>query len=181
MNDQDKSPYEGLAFAAALWLWGSVAWIAPSYIGFGGIGMWVCNIVGGILIAVSFGGAAMEVGSLFKSEAFEWWGVGMVFLVPGALLHFAVWYAELGAFWGAAAKSMALLLDAFGGTFILLGLAYLFWHGPPVGASDKGMTPEAVEEREAEEKRRRRQYAASAGVFLLIVISAILKTVFGVA
>lgn len=179
MNAEDKSPYEGLAFAAALWLWGSIVWFAPGYIGFGGAGLWVCNIFGGILIAISFAGAGLEIGKLFKSEAFEWWGVGMVFLVPAALLHFAVWYAELGLFWEAIAKSVALFLDALGGTFVFFGLAYLFWHGPPVEVAED-MTSEEAAERDAEEKRRRRQYAASAGIFLLTIISAILKTVFGI-
>ena len=64
VNEQEKSPYEGLGFATALWLWGSIAWLAPGYIGFDGWGMWVCNIFGGISIAISFGGAAVEVGKL---------------------------------------------------------------------------------------------------------------------
>ena len=62
VNEQEESPYEGLGFAAALWLWGSMAWLAPGYICFDGWGTWVCNIVGGIFIAISFGGAAMGVG-----------------------------------------------------------------------------------------------------------------------
>lgn len=179
MDEQEKTPYDGLALAAAFWLWGSIAWFAPAYLGFGGVAMWVCNIVGGILMAISFGGAGMEIGKLFKSEAFEWWGVGLVFLVPAGLLHFAVWYAELSSTWAAVAKGSALLLDGFGGLFVFYGLAYLFWNGSPVELEEAPSQQEKAERR-AEDKRRRRHYLVSAAVFLATIVSTIVKTIFGI-
>ncbi len=59
------------------------------------------------------------------------------------------------------------------------GLASLFWNGPPVVLTEE-LSPEQSAERDAEEKNRRRQYAASAGIFLLTIVSTILKTVFGI-
>jgi hypothetical protein len=175
-EQRDAKHLEGLGIAGMFWLWGSLAWVAPPYIGFGGWGQWAFNIAGAVLIAIAFAGAGIELGKLWKNEAFEYWGVGLLFLVPAVLLHLTVWWAELAPFWEVSAKSIALILAAFGGAFVMIGLPYLFARSTVEGDG----APEPTPEEKTLDRQRRKELLASAGLLVLTAASAILKVLFGV-
>lgn len=124
-------------------------------------------------------GAAIEVGKLWRNEAFGYWGVGLLFLVPAGLLHALAEFVALPSPGTGIVKGLALFLDALGGTFFLMGIPYFSWE-PSSQEQTTELSPEEEVEEKVERRRTRGEIAGSAGLLLLTVISAILKAVFGI-
>lgn len=123
---KDKSSgnkHDGVALAVSAAVWGGLFWIIPSDIGFSGPLMWFCYVAGAVCIAVSFGGALMEMENLTGHEAFGWLGVGALFLVGAILLHLANAMFSFTGFSEVATKLLAYGLDMLGIPFILFGVS----------------------------------------------------------
>ena len=122
-----QPPLSGLAIVASLWLWGTILFYAPTYLDI--VGGWRVpfNVLGAIALIISFGGALVELGKFWKSEALSYWGVGLVFLIPAGILFALVEFYSLSSVLETIAKVAALLLLAFSGPFFFMGVPYFFW------------------------------------------------------
>ena len=122
-----QPPLSGLAIVASLWLWGAILFYAPTYLGI--VGGWRVpfNVLGAIALIISFGGALVELGKFWKSEALSYWGVGLVFLIPAGILFALVKFYSLPSVLETITKAAALLLLAFSGPFFFMGVPYFFW------------------------------------------------------
>lgn len=175
MDEKKKPRYQGIAIAAGFWWWGSVAWLAPIYIGLEGWPKWAFNVVGAGLIMIAFAAAAVELGTLWKNEAFTYFGIGLLALIPAGLLHALAWFVDIPSPWLGVAKGLALLLDALGGFVVIFGLAY--WGNPKQPENLDDSPTEVVQ---AETRQNRQEIVGSAILLLLTVVTAILKGVFGI-
>ena len=174
MSEAANPRYQGIAIAAGFWWCGVVAWSAPVYIGLDGLSKWVLNVVGAGLIVIAFAAAVLELGNLWKNEAFTYWGLGLLALIPAGLLHALAWLVDVPSPWMGVVKGCALFLDALGGFVFLFGVAY--W-GTPRRPEDADEQPP---EEEAEVRQKRQELFWSAAVLLVTIVTAILKAVFGI-
>lgn len=128
-NIEEKIDPKGLGFAAvaSLWLWGAMALFTPAYFGFTSSGWsWLLYIIGTVLLLISFGGALIELGNLIKNEAFSYWGVSLVFLIPALLLFILIQQQILFGGFILISKIAAMLLLTIGGPMFFHGISYLF-------------------------------------------------------
>ena len=93
----------------------------------------------------------MELGKYWKNEAFEYWGVGLIFAIPAILLFFAQKYFNILSLWGTLMKISVLFLLGVGFPFFFLGIPYLFWKKTP-----REQENETEDEKEDSEKREAR-------------------------
>ncbi len=122
LTEKDEtSKHDGFALAASFAIWGATLWFAPSYVEFSGMLLAVCYLLGGLFVAISFGGAFMELENYAGSEAFGWWGVGGFFLILAVLLHLATTSFLLSIV--AVAKVTTLLLFMIGVPFLFYGIS----------------------------------------------------------
>ena len=109
-------------------------WVCPKWLSGGSFGCWVqscysrpstCisggwrwpfNILGFIAIILSLGGALFELQSLRKNEAYGYWGMAAVFLIPAALLHLAVTHDYFATPLEIIVRIAVLILIVFGGS-----------------------------------------------------------------
>ena len=124
---QAKPPTVNLAAATGLWLWGALALITPSYVGIGAPWGWGLYALGMVFLVISFAGALMELGKLFRSEGLSYWGVSLVFLIPAAVLYLLDHQHSVSGAMGAVVRFGAVVLAAFGGFLVILGVPYLTW------------------------------------------------------
>lgn len=177
-----QPPLGGLAIVASLWLWGAILFYAPTYLNI--VGGWRIpfNILGAIALTLSFGGALLELGKFWKSEALSYWGAGIIFLIPAVVFFVLVRFYSLAPFWETSAKIVALILLAFSGPFFFMGIPHFFWKGPQEQTS--GHTEEISEKEAAEQKQARREarftMIASIIIALLSLVTAIVKLAFEV-
>jgi len=120
-------PTIGLAVVADLWLWGALLIYIPYYFGIISGWQYVFSVLGFIALIISFGGALVELGKLWKSEGLGYWGASLIFLIPSVALFFAIKFQRITGTMSIAAKIGALLLMAIGGPLFFQGIPYLFW------------------------------------------------------
>ena len=135
-NKSSGNKHDGVALAVSAAAWGALFWIIPSDVGFSGSLMWFCYVAGAVCIAVSFGGALMEMENLTGHEAFGWLGVGALFLVAAILLHLANIMFSFAGFWEVATKLLAYGFDMLGIPFILFGVSAMTSKPPEDKPSD---------------------------------------------
>jgi hypothetical protein len=140
-----RPPLSGLAIVASLWLWGTILFYIPTYLNI--VGGWRIpfNVLGAIALIISFGGALLELGKFWKSEALSYWGVGIIFLIPAIIFLVLVKLYPLAPLWETLAKIAALVLLAFSGPLFFMGIPYFFWKAP------QGQEPKHAEETSAQE------------------------------
>lgn len=170
-NSEQRSTNRGFAVAGSFGSWGSILWITPTYVQFSGTGQWICYILGGLCVAISFLGALQELSRLLGSEAFSWWGVAFVFLIPALLLHLIAYFFSLSPFWTVATKGVALLLDAVGVPFIFFGFATYF----DEAAQQK---PKSPEQKSVNRRNTARTILAFVSAVLPPIVAGIAEYVF---
>jgi len=175
-------PLSGLSIVASLWLWGAILFFVPYYFDINGGWQIPFNILGVIILAISFGGALMEFSKHWKSEALSYWGAGLVFLVPSITLFVFVHLSNSSSVWIVLSKIGALLLLAIGAPFIFMGIPYLFWRDEQEAKLEE-LLAEDLSDEEKIEKQVSRQEArfssiASIIIALLSLTTAIVKLMF---
>ncbi len=122
-----RPPALGLAVVADLWLWGSLLLFAPNY--FGIVSGWQIPfyVLGGLALVISFGGALIELGRLWKTEALSYWGAAIILLVPAGALCVSIERQFITGALGIIARIGVLILTAIGGSLFFHGVPYLFW------------------------------------------------------
>lgn len=129
-NNSEASIHEGFAVAAIFGLLATLFWIAPWYVGFSGTLEWVCFALGGVSIAVSFGGAFEELSKLLQRDVFSWFGIGMAFFAVAVVCHILATYAFSNVTLVVGTKVLVLVLVLIGGGMVFFGLASIFEPGP---------------------------------------------------
>ena len=171
-----EPPLSGLAIVASLWLWGAILVYAPNYLNI--VGGWriPLNVLGAIALIISFGGALIELGKFWKSEALSYWGVGIIFLIPAIIFFVLAKLYPLAPLWETLAKIAALLLLAFSGPFFFMGMPHLFWR------ISQGQEPRQAEKVSAQEttakaaqRKARFNTIASIIIALLAFATAVVK------
>lgn len=165
-----KPPAVNLAAAAGLWLWGALALIAPTYVGFGSPWNWIAYGLGPLFLVISFAGALIELSKLFRSEGLSYWGVSLVFLIPAAALFLIDSQHRLSGAMQSAARLGVIVLVAVGGFMLVLGVPYLTWTEEQLG--DRGRT-ETDSESRAMAAAKTVKAGASALVALLALATAV--------
>jgi uncharacterized membrane protein len=125
-KDDISPPLQGLAVAAMFWFWGALFFFGPWYVGDQGRWQILTNVLGAGLITVGFVAAATEFAKLRRNQAFEYWAVSILFLMPAAIIHLAIDFGSPSHGWQRVTRIVVLLLLAFGIPFILMGLAHFF-------------------------------------------------------
>jgi len=113
--------------------------VAPDYMDMAGVIRAICVILALLCSVVAMIGSGVAVQKLFKHEAFGFFGVAAVFLVPSAFLFAWVHLGEPSSPWLGLAKFGALLLVAFGGGIAIYG-ASLFLDAAPATSNRKKST-----------------------------------------
>ncbi|MGM0803503.1 MAG: hypothetical protein ACQET8_02095 [Bacillota bacterium] len=166
-QEKDNPLLMGLASAGILWWIGTIVLYAPKYMELKT--SWPFDIIGYIFITISFVGACLEVGKIWKNKAFEYWGVSLVFLIPALLLHIIVDKVNIVPI--VLVKSLILFLIMIGGPFILLGVPYLF-------ERKKESVYEGDDEITIEENRKKKfELSLSLIIAFLSFITAIIKII----
>ena len=150
-----EPPTLGLAVVADLWLLGALLLFAPNQLDI--ISGWqiLFYVLGGVALVISFGGALIELGKLWKTEALSYWGVGIFLLIPAGALYIVVGRQLITGALGVTAKVFALVLTVIGGGMFFHGIPYLFWKQdsktkqPPSDSTD---TPVTSYEKKAKRK-----------------------------
>jgi hypothetical protein len=135
--ERSAPPGGGLVVAASFWLWGALIFCAPVYLNLTSSWRTLLNVLGSIFLAVSFARAGVEFARVFRNEAFCYWGVGMLFTVPAAVLHIITVCDSLSPVWTFVARLLVLIFLSIGGAFLLYGFPYLFWK-PEAKADNQG-------------------------------------------
>jgi hypothetical protein len=125
--NKPSPPTMGLAVVADLWLLGSLLLFIPNYFGIISGWQYIFSVLGFITLTISFGGALVELGKLWKSEGLGYWGASLVFLIPSVALYFAVKFQRITGPMSIVAKIGVLLLMAIGGPLFFHGIPYFFW------------------------------------------------------
>lgn len=128
-------PGVGLVVAASFWLWSALLFCAPVYLNLAGYWRTSLYVLGSIFLAISFAQAGVEFARAFKNRAFRYWGMGMLFTAPAAVLHVVTLCNSLPSAWSFVARLLVLVLLSIGGAFLLYGFPYLFWN-PDEKAAD---------------------------------------------
>ncbi|MGC8788106.1 MAG: hypothetical protein ACP5Q1_11845 [Anaerolineae bacterium] len=139
-------PGAGLVVAALFWLWSAVLFCAPVYLNLTGYWRTLLYVLGSIFLAISFARAGLELARAFKNRAFCYWGLGMLFTSPAAVLHVITLCNSLPFVWTFVLRLLVLVLLSIGGAFLLYGFPYLLWN-PKEGVNDSDAhvaSPEAI-------------------------------------
>lgn len=136
MSKQDKGygkkyiptpPHPGMAQATIWCLYGFITLFLPNYLKIVGPLRIVPNVFGTLFIILSIGLAVMELSNLWKNEGWDFIGLSLILLVPAIFLHFVVTlFITLIFPLELVAKVVVLVLAAFGGTCLIIGLFYIF-------------------------------------------------------
>jgi len=169
-----EPPTIGLATAGILWLWGALLLWAPGYLGLGSPWDGVAVVLGLLALVLSFAGALTELGKLLQSQGLNYWGVSLVFLIPGVVLAVSVERGNVTDALVTPAKLGVLVLLAIGGAMFFYGVPYLFWQGT---GSETGAKAPAGEEGKGREFRASSKAAANAIVALLALATAVVTLV----
>ena len=105
-----------------------MALFTPSFFGITSGWSWLFYIAGAILVIFSFVGASIEFSNLIKNEAFSYWGVSLVFLLPAILLFILIEQQVITSGYVTISKVAAMLLFTVGGPMLFHGIPYLFWN-----------------------------------------------------
>lgn len=171
-------PASGLAMAAGIWVWGAMAFYAPTYFEItSGAGKGVSNVLGAILIVVSLAGSLIELSKLWKTEALSYWGAGLVFLLPALGLHLVIVYHPLAHALEIVAKIGIYVLVFFGVPFLFLGIPHFFWK-PDSEQETQTIEKPTPEEKPPEERKGRKETlktAIAVAIVLLNLATAIIK------
>lgn len=163
---------------ADLWLFGALLLAAPAYLQVNSGWEWPMYLLGFGALTLSFAGALTELGKLLKSEGLNYWGVGLVFLIPAVVLYLAAERHSVSSTVATPAKAGVLLLVALGGAMFFQGIPYFFWNKD--GASPKGVDahPAAtVEPAAPREFKANRKAAANAIVAFLALATAVVTLI----
>jgi len=122
----EKPPLLGLSIVAMFLIWGGLAFYIPVYLGIN-THIIFFNIIGFICLTISLAGSLIEISNIWKNEAYSYWGVSLVFILPAILLHLSVYYYEINEFWSIFIKVAVIVLLFIGTPFIPMGFSYLLW------------------------------------------------------
>ena len=174
-------PTSNLALTGAIWVWGAMAFYAPTYFKIAP-GRWQVpfNILGAILVLVSLVGALIELSNLWNTEALSYWGAGLVFLLPAMGLQLLIIYHPPAAqALEIAAKIGIYVLLFFGVPFLFLGIPHIFWKPDSERKAQKAN--ESTSEQQADEKKEKGKGTIKTIIAVLIVLlnltTAIIKFV----
>ena len=167
-------PYSGFAIVASFWLWGALLFCAPTYLDISGTLPKVLTVLGWISITISLLGAGVELNKILKNEAFGYWGVSMLAILPAALVHLFVVHNQPSTAWTMLAKVLVLVLLALGGSLFLYGFSYLFWKQEDPASEQNG---EASPEMTLEKQENRIKLVGAIIVAVLSLVTAILKLI----
>lgn len=145
-------PGVGLVVAAFFWLWSALLFCAPVYLNLTGYWRTSLYVLGSIFLAFSFARAGAEFARAFENRAFCYWGTGMLFATPAAVLHIITLCNSLPSRWIFAIRLLVLIFLSVGGAFLLYGFPYLFWR-PEEGAivpGNQGASSESTTPQEGE-------------------------------
>lgn len=141
-DKREKPPLIGLSIVAMFLIWGGIAFYIPVYFGINNA--IIFTIIGFICLTISLGGSLIEISNIWKNEAYSYWGVSLVFLLPAILLHLSIYYYEIIGFWSVIIKVAVIGLLVVGTPFIPMGFSYFLWK-----RKDKN-----IDEREISEEER---------------------------
>ncbi|MBM7837871.1 glucan phosphoethanolaminetransferase (alkaline phosphatase superfamily) [Alkalihalobacillus xiaoxiensis] len=172
-NKKENPPLFGFSIVVTFLLWGILAFYAPIYLDIDREGILLTfRIVGFVLIFMSLIGSLIEISNLIKSEAFSYWGVSLVFIVPAVLLDFFINHYEVLSSWEFLIRIFIIVLFFIGLPFIPVGFVYLLNGGMK---ENRKITNE--EEKE-EQKSRKLQLAISLIVAIISLLTAIIQLFF---
>lgn len=124
-NKKNSPPLQGLAIASMFLIWGGLTFYLPTYLEIHN--PVVFNTIGFLLLGFSLIFSLMEISSIWKNEAYSYWGVSLVFILPAVLLHFLTVYYEIVGVWNFIIRVGVSVLFFAGTPFIPFGFSYLVW------------------------------------------------------
>lgn len=167
---KENPPFLGLAIAVMFWMWGILLFYIPTYLNLSD--NLIFNILGFLSMTISFAGAFVEMSNLRKNEAYSYWGVSLVFLIPAILLHLAIDYYDISNPLSTVIKIILLILLFIGFPFIPIGFAYLFEK-----PKDEKKSSELSPKEKAEERSKKIQLSASIIITILSLSTAIIQLI----
>lgn len=171
-NKGDDPPLFGLSLVAMFLLWGGLFFYIPVYLGINN--QIIFNIIGFVFLIISLIGSLIEISNLWRNEAFSYWGVASVFILPAILLHLLVYHYEIYGFWRAVIKVIVIVLLFIGIPFITIGFSYLTWKHNGENVEDIKATSE---EERAKTPTNNIQLVTSLIIAILALATAIVQLV----
>jgi hypothetical protein len=174
--DKRTPPTLGLAAVADLWLWGALLLYAPAYLALAAPWDMASYILGFVAVTISFAGAFTELGKLLRSEWLNYWGVSLVFLIPGVVLFLAVGNGSVSGALETASRAGVLVLLGLGGAMFFQGVPYLFWIDRAVSQEGIGTQEHAVSVPTVQREHRANWRAAANGIVALLALATAVVT-----
>ena len=160
----------GFAMVADFWLWGAMVLFIPTYFGFVSLGWhWPFYIIGILFLIVSFMGALFELKDLLRNEAYSYWGVSLVFLIPAILLFISTQRQIITGVFVFISKIAIMIFAAIGFPMFFQGIPYLFWN--------KTEEKEAIVVQESEKRKTSFEIIGNVLVALFSLATAIVVLV----
>lgn len=170
-KQKENPPLLGLATVAFFLIWGALFFYIPTYLGIDDkVAVLIFRVLGFIAIIISFVGSFIEISQLWKNEAFSYWGVSLVFVIPAVLLHFSIDYYDVSNPWAYVIKIFVLIFLFSGLPFVPFGFAHLLYKPQK---NEKLVS----EEEKADQTSKKVQLIASFIVAILSLITAIIQLV----
>lgn len=170
-NKSEKPPLIGLSVVATFLIWGGIAFYIPAYVDINNT--IIFNIIGFTFLTISLGGSLIEISNIWKNEAYSYWGVSLVFLLPAILLHLSINYYEIIGFWSGVIKIAVIILLIIGTPFIPMGLSYLLWKRKDKNIGER----EISEEERVKNSTNKIQLITSLIIAILTLTTAIVQLV----
>lgn len=164
-------PTLGFAVVADLLLWGALLLYAPTYFTVTSGWRFAFYIPGFILLLISFVGALIELGKIWKSEGLSYWGVSLVFLIPAVALFLAVERNIITGTLRTVAKIGFLILISIGGPLFFHGIPYFFWKDE-VDIQSTGISPTSDQETQHKSRKLKTNLEVVANIVIALLALA---------